>query len=249
MQDFKLVVFDMAGTTVKDEKEVENCFFEAAQKSGLAASRSRINAMQGLPKLIVIETLWAEAIGRGHEAYAEKVAETYRLFREILENHYLSHPIQPTEGALEVFNWLRRQDIKIALTTGFYRKVCNIILHRLGWDAGLDEHYLGGADSIIQLSLTPDETDKGRPHPDMIWKAMEMLDVADAGQVIKVGDTPSDLQAGRAAGCGLTLGVTNGTHTHQELAAHPNDGLLPSMKAFVSFLEEKQYTIAKYSVK
>ena len=156
--------------------------------------------------------------------------------KQILENHYLSHPIQPTEGALEVFNWLRRQDIKIALTTGFYRKVCNIILHRLGWDAGLDEHYLGGADSIIQLSLTPDETDKGRPHPDMIWKAMEMLDVADAGQVIKVGDTPSDLQAGRAAGCGLTLGVTNGTHTHQELAAHPNDGLLPSMKAFVSFL-------------
>ena len=245
MQEFELAVFDMAGTTVKDEKEVENCFYEAALRSGLKASRRRINDMQGLPKLIVVETLWDEAIGKANEAYSEKVEKTYSLFRGILEDHYLHNPVCPTEGALEVLDWLRRQGIKIALTTGFYRKVCNIILSRLGWDKGLDEHYLGTADSIIQLSLTPDETGKGRPHPDMILKAMEMLGASDPKRVLKVGDTPSDLQAGRAAGCGLVLGVTNGTHTREELAAYPNDGLLPSMKDLVSFLQEKQKVMVR----
>lgn len=237
MHTIKLAVMDMAGTTVKDEKEVENCFYEAAVRSGLQASRQRINDMQGLPKLVVVQTLWDEAIGREHESFAQRVDTTYLLFQQILETHYLSHPVLPAEGALEAFAWLRARGIKIALTTGFYRKVCNIILHRLGWGAELDDNYMGTEQALIQLSLTPDETGKGRPHPDMILKAMAMLGINSPAQVLKIGDTPADLQSGRAAGCGLVLGVTNGTHSREALESYSNDGLLPSMAALPAFLE------------
>ncbi|MBK7870967.1 MAG: HAD hydrolase-like protein [Saprospiraceae bacterium] len=238
MFPIQLAVFDMAGTTVEDNKTVENSFYEAATKSGLQVTRQRINAMQGLPKRIVIESFWGEVIGRDHADFQQKVDETYAAFRQILENQYLTKPVLPTEGALETFAWLREHGVKIALTTGFYRGVTNILLNRLGWDKGLDENFRGSADSIIDLSLTPDETGKGRPHPDMILKAMEILGISDAKQVVNIGDTPSDLQSGRAAGCLLSLGVTNGSHTREQLLIHDNDGLLDSMKEFPNFISE-----------
>ncbi len=235
-KNIALVVFDMAGTTVRDEREVENCFYEAALRSGLRPDRSKINAMQGLPKLEVIETLWAEAVGAGGADYRQKVDDNYKAFRGILEDHYRTHEVQPTEGALATFRWLRDNDIKIALTTGFYREVTNIILDKLGWSAGLDAQYRGGEGALIDLSLTPDETGRGRPHPDMIFKAMEMLGISDAKAVIKIGDTPSDIQAGKAAGCLFSLAVTNGTHSREALAAHQPDGLLASLAEFPDFV-------------
>jgi phosphonatase-like hydrolase len=235
----KLVVFDMAGTTVRDLSEVEDCFYQAAVGSGLPASKQRIKDMQGLPKLLVVQTLWGEAIGPEDPAFADKVAVTFSLFREVLENHYSTAEVQPTPGALETFSWLRSQGIKVALTTGFYRKVTNIILARLGWDRGLDATYRAVSPSaLIDLSLTPDETGKGRPHPDMILQAMKILGVTDASQVVKIGDTPADLQAGHLAGVGLNLAVTSGTHTAGALLAYPHDALLDSLADCPVLLEE-----------
>ncbi|NJK83778.1 MAG: HAD hydrolase-like protein [Saprospiraceae bacterium] len=237
----ELVVFDMAGTTVKDEREVENCFYDAAILSGLEANRERINDMMGLPKLVVVETLWSESIGKDHVSYKEKVMQHYDLFKKILEQHYIDHPISPTEGTLATFEWLRSEGIKIALTTGFYRKVANIILQKLGWEK---ERFFGFRNGVIDLSLTPDETQKGRPYPDMIWKAQALLNVSSTKKIIKIGDTPADLQAGKAANCRLVLGVTNGTHTHEQLSQYENDGLLPSMEHFRSVVESELLVVA-----
>lgn len=239
MGNIKLVVFDMAGTTVRDEHEVETCFHEAAVRSGLPADPQRILAMQGLPKLEVVQTLWDEAIGRAHPDFEKSVTHTYELFRSILEGHYLTQPVIPADGAPEVFAWLREKGVRIALTTGFYRKVTNIILDRLGWSTGLDSEYRGDGRSPIDLSLTPDETGKGRPHPDMIQRAMKMLGVGDPSQVVNLGDTPSDLLSGRAAGVRYSLGVTNGTHSREQLMAYPNDGLLDSLYELKPFLVER----------
>ena len=240
MEQVKLAVFDMAGTTVKDDHIVEQCFYEAAQGSGLKrVTKDRIKSMQGLPKLEVVETLWDETIGRDSDSFQPKVNKTYQLFKHILEKYYQGNPIVPTNGTLEAFEWLRNNQIKIALTTGFYRKVANIILAKLGWDKGFDGQYMGQMGSIVDLSLTPDETGKGRPHPDMIFKAMELLNITDPKQVIKVGDTPADLASGKKAGCLLSIAVTNGTHTRHDLAQYEHDGLIDSMEELPQFIENK----------
>ena len=44
--------------------------------------------------------------------------------------------------------------------------------------------------------------------------------------VAKVGDTPSDLEEGAAARCGLIVGVTNGSHTTDQLKRHPHTHLI-----------------------
>jgi phosphoglycolate phosphatase-like HAD superfamily hydrolase len=72
--------------------------------------------------------------------------------------------------------------------------------------------------------------ERGRPFPDLIERAMSLTGVADPKAVAKVGDTPSDLHEGTAAGCSLVIGVTNGTHRHDQLAACPHTHLIGSLK-------------------
>jgi phosphoglycolate phosphatase-like HAD superfamily hydrolase len=59
---------------------------------------------------------------------------------------------------------------------------------------------------------------------------MKLTGVADPKEVAKVGDTPSDLEEGTSAGCGLVIGVTNGTHRREQLAAYPHTHLIGSLK-------------------
>ncbi len=88
MSTIQLIVFDMAGTTVRDEKEVETCFAEAAEQTGLVVSPERITAVQGWAKRFVFETLWKEQLGQAQAAeMEEKVAHSYTVFKSILENH------------------------------------------------------------------------------------------------------------------------------------------------------------------
>jgi phosphoglycolate phosphatase-like HAD superfamily hydrolase len=135
---------------------------------------------------------------------------------------------------LELFAWLKSQGIKIALTTGFYREVTNIILGRLGWNQGLNSEYVGSEESIIQVSVTPSEifNTEGRPAPYMLQKAMYKLGIVDSKTVVNIGDTPSDLEFGINGNCLYSFGVTNGTHTREQLEACPNDGLFSSLPEF-----------------
>lgn len=233
----KLVVFDMAGTTVTDQNEVESCFIQAAGHTGLPYSREAIISMMGWSKKRVFEVLWAKAEPKLSAAGLNGLVDrSYLEFKRILENHYRHAVVTPTEHCLAVFHELRSRGINIALTTGFYREVTNIILNRLGWDRGLNSYYLGNGDSVIQVSVASDEVAEGRPAPDMILKCMEMLNVDNPRNVINIGDTPSDLESGKRAGCLYSLGICNGTHTREQLSAVPNDGLLQDLSELVNYL-------------
>ena len=238
MKPIQLVVFDMAGTTVTDHHEVEHCFAKAAAETGLFVSNERILAMQGLSKRFVFETLWKEQLGELHPDVPMQVDVSYAVFTRVLENHYLTNGATPTEGCLAVFAFLREHGIKIALTTGFYRIVTDIILSKLGWLDGLNDQHVGTADSIIQASIASDEVERGRPYPFMIERAMQLLGVDDPQTVVNLGDTPSDLQSGQAAGVLLNLGVTNGTHTAEQLANYPHHVLLGSLTELIPLLEK-----------
>ncbi|MGF1490996.1 MAG: HAD family hydrolase [Microcoleaceae cyanobacterium] len=227
----QLVVFDMAGTTVKDENEVEKCFIEAATATGLKAEPEKVIAMMGWTKRLVFQTLWQDQLDPDDPQLPTQIDRSYGQFKELLENHYRTQPVVPTEDCLDLFDWLKSQNIKIGLNTGFYRGVTDIILNRLGWDQGLNSDYVGTADSLIQVSVTPSEiyNNEGRPAPYMIQKAMYKLGVNNSQSVVVVGDTPSDLAAGINANCRLALAVTNGTHRREQLEQHPNHGLLETI--------------------
>ncbi|ULQ57014.1 HAD hydrolase-like protein [Flavihumibacter rivuli] len=239
MNSIQLVVFDMAGTTVTDKHEVEYCFALAARETGLEMTDEEILAVQGWGKRHVFETFWERQLGQRNEEWVLRVAQSYQRFTEVLEAHYHQNQVLPTEGCTELFTWLKDQGIAIALTTGFYRKVTNIILGKLGWLEGLDSQHLGNANTIIQASIASDEVAKGRPAPDMILKAMNTLGINDPKTVINIGDTPSDIESGKRANCLYSCCVSNGTHTAQQLLPHNPDQAFDSLRGLMAFLKKE----------
>jgi phosphoglycolate phosphatase-like HAD superfamily hydrolase len=70
----------------------------------------------------------------------------------------------------------------------------------------------------------------------MIRELMRRLGDVDPAGVAKVGDTPADLQEGRNAGRGLVIGLTEGTHSREQLECHPHTHQIDSVKELPALL-------------
>jgi len=221
----RLVVFDTAGTTVQDEDGVNRCIRSSLEAAGLTVQPADVNTVMGLPKrealrrLIERSSLACELLPR-IEAIHDDFAARMRAF-------YASDPsVREVSGTSAVFHWLHNAGIAVAVNTGFSRDIAQIILDRLGWER----------DGLIDASVTSDEVERGRPHPDMIRYLMRRLGITNAGEVAKLGDTPTDLEEGHNAGCGLVIGVTQGTHTREQLAEFPHTHLMGSVAELPAIL-------------
>jgi phosphonatase-like hydrolase len=229
IDNIKVAVFDMSGTTIVDKNEVLDCFYDALLYTGIAREKSYINTMMGWSKIEVFRTIWTEEMGIYTEGVEKEAQRSFNLFKTLLEKYYATNAIEPTEGCLEIFDYLKSKNIKIALNTGFYRRVTDILLNKLDWKVG----------DTIDYSMTSDAVPEGRPKPYMIQAIMQHFGIKNPAHVFKIGDTPSDLMEGRTAGC-WSFGVTNGSHTLHELMLYDNDGLFDSLAAFHIFLKEKE---------
>lgn len=215
----QLVVFDMAGTTVRDDDAVNTCLREALAPH-IPVSREDVNTVMGLPKPVAIRELLQNKAKAGAQVRPELVNTIHEDFLGRMLRFYRTAPnVEPMPHTLEAFNQLKQADVRLALDTGFSRPIANAILERLGWNGDL-----------LSATVTSDEVRRGRPHADLLLRAMELSGVSDPKAVAKVGDTPSDLLEGTAAGCALVVGVTNGTHTREQLAVHPHTHLIGSLR-------------------
>jgi len=216
----ELVIFDMAGTTVRDDDAVNICLRDALAPQ-IIVTRDEVNAVMGLPKPTAIRLLLEGKLKGRREATETLVNDLHAGFLELMLHHYQTAPdIEPMPHTLDAFYQLKEAGVRIALDTGFSRPIVDAILERLGWNEG----------GLVDATVASDEVEKGRPYADLAIQAMKLTGVRDPKLVAKVGDTPSDLQEGTAAGCQLVIGVTNGSHTREQLASHPHTHLIPSLK-------------------
>lgn len=222
-----LLVFDMAGTTVHDDDAVHRCLCSALAGAGVNVSRDEVNEVMGMPKPVAIALLLERRKYRGASAPPAEVTSIHDDFLRHMISFYRTDPaVREIDGASPVFGQLRRAGVKVALDTGFSRAIVDAILQRLGW---------AGAD-LLDATVASDEVPRGRPHPDLVLRAMKLTGVNDARRVAKVGDTPADLQEGHAAGCGFVIGVTNGSHTRQQLEPHPHTHLIDNLRELPELL-------------
>jgi len=214
----KLVVFDMAGTTVHDPGAVNGCFRAALEAAGLSVEPAAVNEVMGLPKLEAVRRLVARS--HHHEALLQRISQIHQDFVARMIDFYTNDlAVREIPGTSETFRNLGKAGIKVAVNSGFSRNIAQVIIDRLGWEK----------DGLIQASVTSDEVPRGRPHPDMIQLLMSRFEIRDPKEVAKVGDTPADLEEGTNAGCGLVIGVTQGTHSRTQLEEYPHTHLIDSV--------------------
>ncbi|MEO7992510.1 MAG: HAD hydrolase-like protein [Chryseolinea sp.] len=230
MKPIELVVFDLAGTTVKDNKDVHRILQLALESFNVSISIEDANAVMGIPKPIAIRTLLEQRYHGALPITSAWINEIHKAFVENMIHFYKTDSnVGEKEGVSETFRKLKENKLKVVVDTGFDRQIVDPLLDRLGWREN----------NLIDASVTSDEVANGRPYPDLIYKAMLLTGVVDACYVAKVGDTVSDLQQGNAAGCGLVIGVTTGAFSEDELTKEKHTHLIKDIPSLLQILEIK----------
>ena len=211
MDDVELVIFDMAGTTVRDSGQVTDAFTSALSEHGIEVTADELLKVRGSSKREAVRRFIPE----------EELAKTvYDSFRRHLARLYRTRGVKPVEGAESLFRWLKQRGVRVALNTGFDRDITGLLLSALSWDEG-----------VVDAVVCGDDVLRGRPAPDLILCAMERARVTDARRVVNVGDTVLDLQAGHSAGAHWNVGVFSGAHERKLLEQAPHTHLLESVAA------------------
>jgi phosphonatase-like hydrolase len=204
--NIELVVFDLAGTTVKDDRDVHKVLQKSLAEFGIAISLEDANEVMGIPKPVAIRLLLEQK--KMSPVNNKFIDDIHRKFiAEMIHFYQHDGSVGEKDGVSETFRELKSLKIKVAVDTGFDRSITNALLNRLGWVQ----------QKLIDCSVTSDEVLHGRPHPDLIYRVMELTQVTDVKKVAKVGDTAFDLQEGNAAGCGLVVGITSGAFSIEQL--------------------------------
>ena len=224
----KLVVFDLAGTTVKDDRNVHKVLQKALAKHGVTVSLEDCNDVMGLPKPIAIRDLLERRYEGSRPVTTAWINEIHNRFVEEMILFYKTDPsVGEKEGVSDTFRKLKANNMKVVVDTGFDRQITDPLLDRLGWKS----------EALIDGSVTSDEVERGRPYPDLIFRAMELTNVSDASQVVKVGDTISDMHEGQAAGCGMVVGVTTGAFSREVLSEAKPTHLIEQLPQLLDILD------------
>jgi len=228
MSSVQLVVFDIAGTTVRDKGSVAEAFLSAFRDFGFTMPVEEIKKVMGFRKMDAIVLLLEKfapdvkdndfMIDRIHTRFIDTMIEFYRN----------DETLAPFPNAESVFSTLKAQGIKIALNTGFTRSITDTILHRLRWD---------DRSPLIDRVICSDEVAHGRPHPDMIKALMDDLSIVSPEAVLKVGDTEVDVEEGRNAACGTVVSVTTGAYTRDQLASYGPDFIIDDLQELLPIIE------------
>ena len=139
---YKALFFDLNGTTVieKDPQLVTHCFEYAFNDYGISVKPDQIKQNRGKDKNEMIEIILKELNKPVHltnsilESFKNHLGENLNNFSE-------------NSGLRETFNYLKKNNIKIGIGTGFPREIFDRIFGYLKWDTN-EFDYIGIAEEI-----------------------------------------------------------------------------------------------------
>ncbi|MEO8414030.1 MAG: phosphonatase-like hydrolase [Ginsengibacter sp.] len=221
-----MAVFDMAGTTVNENNVVYKTLQKAINAKGFDFSLNQVMAEgAGKEKLQAIKTVLKVYAKKEDDQLADSI---YQDFIVQLAIAYDTIEILPQDGAVDLFRELKKRGIIVGLNTGYNKETAQSLLGKLGWKKG--EEF----DDLITAS----DVKSNRPDPDMILLAMKQFNITDAKEVIKVGDSIIDIEEGQHAGCGMSIGITTGAHTHVQLASAKPDYIIHNLLELLPLLNK-----------
>ena len=225
----KLVVFDIAGTTVKDDHNVSKAFQAAIKKYNYEVPLEMINPLMGYEKNQAITQMLHLHEDDESKITTELVNNIHREFIKQMIHFYQFEPgIEPLPHVEETFQALHQSGILVGINTGFSIDIAETVVNRLQWrEKGLIDYLVGS-----------DEVELGRPHPFMIQKMMHEAGITDPNEVAKIGDTEVDMREGQNAGCRYVIGVTTGIFTREELEAYNPTHIIDDMEQVLDIISE-----------
>ncbi len=229
----ELIIFDKDGTLIDFHAMWGGWIAELARRLETAANQPIAAA---LFKAMDFDPITGHIVPGGHLADLP-MADLRRLTIDTLQAAGLSPQIidtamtsawhipdpvtlaQPLTNIPTLFSTIRAHGAKIAIATSDDRAPTETLL--AAWDVT----------RLVDALVCADDGLPIKPAPDMILAICDRLNISPA-KCIMIGDNPADLQMGRAAGVGLTIGVLSGISTIADLEANA-DMLLASVEELV----------------
>ncbi len=194
----RLAVFDCDGTLVDSQASIIAAVLTACQAHRVPApTPETVRRLVGLP----LAESFSRLVPGADEETCVRLGESYReAFSDLRLTRRVEEPLYP--GAAEGLQALAESGWLLGVATGKSRR---------GLAATLAGHGLEGMFATLQ---TADEA-RGKPHPEMLFKAMGETG-AEAAMTIMIGDTTYDMEMAQSAGT-LAVGVSWGYHEVIEL--------------------------------
>tara|TARA_B100000575_G_C22906451_1_gene526590 strand:- start:70 stop:768 length:699 start_codon:yes stop_codon:yes gene_type:complete len=204
-KSFKLMVCDMAGTTINEKGIVYKTLFNTIKGYNIFIEKNEMEKWYGVNKTEVLRHFINSDIEyKDNPKILPQMLDSFKanLLRSYSEKEALKliHPDLPKR-----FNNLRENNIKIALNTGYSVDIQETLIELLNMREFIDGY------------ISSESVSHGRPEPFMINELMNRFKITDSSQVVKVGDTVADIMEGRNAKCGKVVGVLSGAETRGKL--------------------------------
>jgi pyrophosphatase PpaX len=202
------VLFDLDGTLADTVELILRSFRHTMRTHlGEALPDERWIATLGTPLVAQLRDFARD------EAEAAAMLATYTVFQEGVHDEM----VRPFPGALEVLAELRARGVAVAVVTSKRASVATRTMHVCGMSV------------LVDLVVSADDVVRGKPDAEPVRRALEALALdASTAAVVFVGDSPFDLQAGRAAGT-RTAAVGWGPFPRTELEGERPDYFLESL--------------------
>ncbi len=215
MSTIELLVLDMAGTTIDEDNVVYKTLMKAVNDHGYNVSLNEVlSSCAGKEKFDAIETLLREIDGNKEDA-----ENIFKDFSEELKIAYQDLDVKPIDGVEDFLIKVRTGNKKVVLNTGYSSEIAKQLLEKLNWKKNIQ----------FDALITADDVSASRPNPDMIFLAMKKFGIDDPEKVLKAGDSAIDIEEGKNAGCGITVGVLSGAQTRAELEKANPDHIFDSI--------------------
>ena len=217
----RLVVLDVGGTLIEDHGEVPNAMHDALTKRGVEVSFAEIGEWRGASKRGMVRH-FVELRTKPDAKREALIASIYDDFSAQVNAAYAD--VRPIPGAEECIRKLRAAGLLVATSTGFDRPLTDKVFAHLRWR------------DYFVTTVTSDDVVDGRPSPFMLFHAMEAAHVDSVAEVVAVGDTPLDIQAGANAGVRGVVAVYSGAATEERMRKEQFTHILPSVASLPELL-------------
>jgi phosphoglycolate phosphatase len=211
-----LVCSGLVGTVISDSGMIDRAYAEAIATQGVVSGTAAyarcmalVHQTRGQSASDVLQILFPDSEVRGQAAHLV-------FDRACLDAIARAAPTA-MPGAEAAIGQMVAAGIRVALLSGFSRRVLTALIDALGWWDRVD------------LVVGPDDVQRGLPWPDLTLWAMLQVGVTDVRETAAVHGTESGVLSGLRSGAGLVAGVLTGPHTGERLQRAGATRLIPSI--------------------
>ncbi|NMC62610.1 MAG: HAD-IA family hydrolase [SAR324 cluster bacterium] len=180
VKGYKYFLFDLDGTLI-DTKDMIYLSFDyvLGKYLGRSVSKEEIDNQVGIPLRTIMEKYFSGS-------KSEKIQEIIQDFH-VYQRDNLADTVTLFPGISEV--------LQVIIAS---RKKCGVVTSRSG-SSTKDFLKRLGLESMFPVCVTVESTTHHKPHPEPVEYAMSLLGVQDPSEVLFVGDSEFDIEAGTRA--------------------------------------------------